>query len=617
MCGISGIFTKKKINGRAISQSLESIQHRGPDNSLCGSFNDQKFQFLSHELSDNETKSSYQNAESVESDNWIGFNRLSIIDLSNNGMQPYYDAASQTAFMLNGEIYNFSELRETELKNETFISNSDTEVAFKLYLKFGDEFVHKLRGMFVISVVDYAKGKVKIWRDRFGVKPLYYTINTEKFIFSSEMKGLFWTELIQKEIEPKHLAHVYYLHANFARNTIYKNVFSLEPATKLEVDFNSFELKKEKYWTLQYQPENQIIEREEFHSDLNEIVQLSAVADVNQALMLSGGLDSGILAHFLAKNNSEIEAVTIYNRNDERLNEFEFAKITAQKNNMKLRGFEVPDKVDLTTLYEYTTTEEEPSDAIEPAYFLSKKASENNIKVLYNALGLDELFFGYKYYAQALKFNSQKKLLFNSFKILLKGKKRYKYDEMTKLGIFALPIITRSSMSWNSIQELFGQNDWEHPVSELMKAVPQDFYKMPLAKQLSWLDFHFYISSYHSFRSDQPSMKHSLEMRFPFLDHLFVQKYFNQSYLHEGLKEDYNKPFLRKNAENLLDGRVLKMPKKGFTMPHDSWMQDVPHHSLDYEQLKPIFADIDLKNWADTTKKKWLMFSTSQIINNE
>lgn len=616
MCGISGIFTKEKINGRAISQSLKSIQHRGPDNSLCGIYKNQKFQFLSNEISDNETKSYYINSENEQSDNWIGFNRLSIIDLSNNGMQPFYDESSQTAFMLNGEIYNFSELRDNELRNESFISNSDTEVAFKLYLKFGDEFIHKLRGMFTIVVVEYISGKVKIWRDRFGVKPLYYIINEHQFIFSSEMKGLFATELIQKEIETKHLAHIYYLNSNFAPNTLYQNIFCLEAATKLEVDFNSFQFKKVKYWELKYEPQNQVIEREEFISDLNEVTRLSTVADVKQALMLSGGLDSGILSHFLSLNNAEIEAVTIYNKNDDRLNEFEFAKITAEKNNMKLSGFEVPDNVDLATLYEYATTEEEPSGSIEPAYFLAKKASEKNTKVLYNALGLDELFYGYKYFAQAIKFDSYKSFLSNKFKYLLKGSKHYRYDEMTKLGIHALPFITRSTMSWKSILELFGRNDWEHPVLELMKDVPPDFYKFPVEKQLSWLDFHFYISSYHTFRSDQPSMKHSVEMRFPFLDHLFVQKYFNQTYLNQNLSSNNNKPFLRKNAGSLLDERVLNMPKKGFSMPRESWVKSLPKTIPDLYSIKQLY-NVDLVSWADTTTKKLFLFSTAQSLRND
>lgn len=614
MCGISGIFTKENLNGYAISQSLKSISHRGPDNSLSGCFRNQGFNFYSNEISDAETQNKFPEAYQFESNNWIGFNRLSIIDLTNNGMQPFYDKASQTAFMLNGEIYNFSQLKKIELKGETFQSQTDTEVAFKLYLKLGDEFIHKLRGMFVISIIEYSKGKVKLWRDRFGIKPIYYHLSNQQFIFSSEIKGVFETQLLKKEMESKHLAHIYYLHSNFAPNTLYKNIYSLEAGTKLEVDINSFKSKKAKYWTLEYQPQVKIIGKEEFNSDLNEIVQLSAIADVNQALMLSGGLDSGILAHFLAKNNPQIEAITIFNENNPAQNEFEFARITAERNDMKLLSIGIPDVVDLNTLFEYAVSEEEPSGFIEPAYFLSKKASEKNIRVLYNALGLDELFYGYKYYSQALKFDSYKKLLFNSLKYLLTEEKRYKYDEMTKLGIYAIPFIARSSMSWKRIKELFGQNDWEHPVEELMKQVPSEFYRMPMVKQLSWLDFHFYISSYHAFRSDQPSMKHHIEMRFPFLDHLFIQKYFNQSYLHQELSTVNNKPFLRKNASQFLDERVLNMPKKGFSMPQETWVSGLSDLESELKSLESLFGNKNLSKWSDDSTKKWFLFSTAQYL---
>lgn len=614
MCGISGIFTKESIDGVAITNSLKSIQHRGPDNSLCAIYQNQQIQFLSNDLSDTETSETYPNLFDKESTNWIGFNRLSIIDLSNNGMQPFYDEKSQTGFMLNGEVYNFSELKENELKGEKFHSQSDSEVAFRLYLKLGDAFIHKLRGMFVISVIEYDKGKVKIWRDRFGIKPLYYHISNEQFIFSSEMKGIFETGKLKKEISPRHLAHIYYLHSNFAPNTLYKNVFSLEAGTKLEVDLSSFSLKKEKYWTLHYQPENNIIDKEEFLSDLNEIIRLSTVADVKQALMLSGGIDSGILSHFFAKNNTAIEAITIYNKSNDLLNEYEFAKITAERNKMKFWGIEVPDNVDLQTLYEYAITEEEPSGSIEPAYFLSKKASEKHFRVLYNALGLDELFYGYKYYSQSLQFDLYKKLLLNPFKYLLKKNKRDRYDELTRIGIHALPFITRSPMSWKCVLELFGEKDWEHPVEELMRQVPSEFFQMPTIKQLSWMDFYFYISSYHSFRSDQPSMKSNIEMRFPFLDHFFVQKYFNQSYLHKGLSKTNNKPFLRKNINDLLDQRVLNMPKKGFSMPQESWMRELSGMDSEIDNLVSIFGNKDLSKWADTPTKKWFLFSTAQNL---
>lgn len=613
MCGISGIFSKQEMDGNSITRSLKSIHHRGPDDSISGTYKEGKFNYYSNELSRQETRLKYPSAENILSENWIGFNRLSIIDLSSNAMQPFYDENSETAFMLNGEIYNFKELKKKELKSETFQSNSDTEVAFRLYLKYGDSFVNLLRGMFTIVIVEYGKKKLKIWRDRFGIKPLFYHISPENFIFSSEMRGIFETGKLEKKISRKHLAHLFYLQSNFAPHTMYENIYSLEAGTRLELNLEKFELKKEKYWNLNYQPQDREIGKEEFHADLEEIVKLASVSDVKQAIMLSGGLDSGMLAYFLKKTTPEIQAVTIYNKNFSRVDEYHLAKRTAEHNQIDFLPIEIPQDLSKEEIYEFATTEEEPSNTREPTYFLTREAiREFDIKVLHNALGPDELFYGYKYYTQALQLQKVNALLLNSFKYLLKGKKKYKYDELTQMGLATLPLISKSSFGWQEIQEIFGEN-WEHPILEIMREVPADFQFMPLIKQISWMDFHFYISSYHAFRSDQSSMRNSVEMRFPFLDHLFVQKYFNQSYLHKDLTYENNKPFVRKHAKGILDERVLSGPKKGFSIPRELWTNQIDFHS-EISGLKDFFDKKDLVKWADTPAKKWLLFSTAQHL---
>lgn len=614
MCGISGIFTKQNIDGKLISDSLKSIQHRGPDNSLCARFIEKEFRFYSNELSNQATCERFPNLKGETSNNWIGFNRLSIIDLSNNGMQPFYDEESQTAFMLNGEIYNYKELKANYLNFETFQSESDTEVAFKLYLKQGNEFIQKLRGMFIIVLIDYQKQKVKIWRDRMGIKPLYYFANNETFIFSSEMRGIFHTGLVNKEISEKHLAYNYYLQSTFAPHSLYKNVYSLEAGSKLEFDLKDFTFQKEKYWALEYHPESQEIGREEYLSDLDEIVKMASISDVKQAIMLSGGLDSGILAYFLKKNTPDIQAITIYNNGYDQVDEYENAKITADKNRIEFLPIEIPESIGTEEIYEYATSEEEPSSSLEPTYFLSKEAVNRfDIKVLHNALGLDELFYGYKYYPQAIFIQKFHKFGNYGLKHFLKGKKRFKYEELSELGIFTLPLLSKSAIGWGEILDLFDSN-WEHPINEIMEQVPSEFHKMPLLKQISWLDFHYYISSYHSFRGDQSSMKNSVEMRFPFLDHVFVQKYFNQSYLHKGLSYKNNKPFLRKNAKGILDERILSMSKKGFSIPRELWTKNLPNFESEMESLQTIFGNKDLVNWANTPAKKWQLFTTAQNL---
>ncbi|TGN29374.1 asparagine synthase (glutamine-hydrolyzing) [Empedobacter tilapiae] len=618
MCGISGIFSKDKLSDSSILNSLGSIKHRGTNNTIHSCFFEQDLHFYSSKLSDKRTQFDLKNSEGFLVNNWIGFNRLSILDLSNNGMQPFYENDAKIALTMNGEIYNFRELRKEFLLDKDFSSDSDTEVVFQLYLKLGDDFVHHLRGMFTIVIIDYKNNEAKIWRDRFGIKPFYYYLDDKYFIFSSETTGIFATDLVERSIDFKHLAYSFYLNSSFSPHTIYNNIYSLEAATKLEVDLTTLKAKKEIYWQLEYQPNNKSISKEEFLDDVCKLVNLASVADVKQAVMLSGGLDSGLLAYQFGKNKIDIEALTIYNTDVEEQNELEFAKSNAENAKLDLLSFKIENEVTLQTIKEYCLAEEEPNSSPEPAYFLSKKAFENKYTILHNALGLDELFYGYGYYHQAKKMQIIRPFLLKPFKYLLKGSKRHKYEEITRFGIEAAPFIMRSFSSWVAIQKLFskyGSENWEHPISILMNKVREtnsNFEKMPLLKKISYLDFYYYISSHHSLRSDVPAMKNEIEMRFPYLDHLFVQKYFNISDLHQGLTKENNKPFLRKNVTNILPKDVLSMKKKGFSMPTSKWLESV-NLEKDFPELTAVFGE-NYKNWMNHPSKKWFLISTSLLL---
>ena len=620
MCGFSGVFTKQIIDDKALLQSLNAIKHRGPDNTIHATYKEE-FTCFSSELSDQETQDNYSTSVQYESNNWIGFNRLSILDLSNEGMQPFYDKVTNTAFLFNGEVYNFSTLKADFLQDVTFKSNSDTEVIFHLYLKLGDEFIHHLRGMFAIVVIDYNNHQLKVWRDRFGIKPFYYFVDKKQFIFSSEIKGIFATNLVDKKINYQHLAYSLYLNTNFAPNTIYEGIHSLEAAKQLTVDLTHFQISKETYWTLDYQPHSRVVESTEFLADVDEVVKLASVADVKQAVMLSGGLDSGLLAYKLGELHADIDAISIFNKNIDAQNEIEFARSNANNSGLNLIEVEIDNEVDIETLKEYILAEEEPNVCPEPAYFLAKKAHQNKYVVLHNALGLDELFYGYAYYYWAKIGKQLEPFLFKDLKHLLNGNKRYKYEELTTFGLVALPFVMRSTASWESIQELFKSNgsaDWKHPVKVLLDQVKQvnpKFEKFPLLKQISYLDFYYYISSHHSLRSDIPSMLNHIEMRFPYLDHHFVQKYFNCSNLDQNLSLKKNKPFLRKAVGKILPNDVLFMPKKGFSMPTSIWLKDVDVTS-DFPEVKAAFGNMS-DEWLSDPSKKWWIISASLVLNNQ
>ena len=135
---------------------------------------------------------------------------------------------------------------------------------------------------------------------------------------------------------------------------------------------------------------------------------------------------------------------------------------------------------------------------------------------------------------------------------------------------------------------------------------------MHLIKKISYLDFYYYISSHHSLRTDSPAMKNEIEMRFPYLDHLFVQKYFNCSFLDQDLSKENNKSFLRKNVQTILPKDVLSMKKKGFSMPTSKWLESV-NLEQDFPELKTYFGE-NYKNWIDHPSKKWFLISTSLLM---
>ncbi len=621
MCGFSGVFSKNKlIDEASILQSLKSIKHRGPNDTLIAQFNDEKFKLFSTEISSSASKEKYPNSSNLKSNNFIGFNRLSVVDLSSNGMQPIFSEDRKIAFMMNGEIYNYLDIKNNYLKNETFHSQTDTEVAFKLYQKLGDNFIHELRGMFAIVVIDYTKNQVKIWRDRFGIKPFFYHLTNENFVFSSEMKGIFSTNLVQKKVDPKQLAYLFYLSTNFAPNTLYHNINSLEPATKLTLNLDDFTIEKEVYWRLEYEENKVEICKDEFISDLRKVSKLATTGDVKQAIMLSGGLDSGILAKLVSPEIDQ--AFSIYNEQIDSLNEIHFARLNAQNAKVNLIPIEIPNKVNNQELIDYATSEEEPNTSPEPTYFLSKKAHEKEFTVLYNALGLDELFYGYDYYIRAKKLNKIEGF-YKSLPLekILKSGKSYKLKEVKNLGLETIGFVNRSHTSWENIKELFVNYDsknWSHPAENIMKLVREtqpNFDNFPLLKKISWLDFYYYIGSHHSFRSDQPAMKFCIEMRFPFLDHLFVQKYFNSKNLDQNLSFKNNKPFLRKNISELMNKEIFNMPKKGFSMPTNEWLQNF--EQLDKTTLYNYFGEKNLRKFESKTTIHWQLFSIAQFLKNE
>ncbi|HEY3370547.1 MAG TPA: asparagine synthase (glutamine-hydrolyzing) [Prolixibacteraceae bacterium] len=574
MCGFSGIISNGELHPQTIVDSISTIKHRGPDDTLV--FTGEKKFYACHLSNPASIKNFPLLPVDKKSKQFFAFNRLSIVDLSQNAMQPFFDEEKEIVMMLNGEIYNYIELKNQFLRDEAFISQSDSEVAFRLYLKFGDQFIQLLRGMFSIVVYDFKNNQLKAWRDRLGMKPFYYALKDGIFVFSSEMKGIFATQVIRKEINHQGLAYSMYLGTCPSPLTIFKNISSLQAGCQLAYSSTSGEIKSEPYWHLKYSPSQRTIGFEEFNTDMEELCRLHRTGDVEKALMLSGGMDSGTLAHYFSKFDPELKCLNIYAENHS-IDERPYASANASNAHLEIVYLEIPITPSEDQIEGCLNAEEEPNSIPEPAVFLCSKAKDMGIEVLYSALGPDELFGGYNYFATVHRFNKLGGVLKFIPAIFVPNRYRSKLKEVRKYGFEYYPISSRRLFPWEDIVQFLqkkGEQIPIHPIEYIDNQVNNlypAFQQLPLLKKVSYLDIFYNISSHHTFRSDQPSMRFSIEMRFPFLDHLFIEKYFNQADTFENLGK-YLKPQFRDYVSTVLPGKIFEMEKKGFSMPTEKWI---------------------------------------------
>ena len=331
--------------------------------------------------------------------------RLSIIDLS-SGNQPIYSDDKKVIIVFNGEIYNYKILKsKLEAKNITFKTNSDTEVILKIYLEFGVNSFSKLDGMFAFSIYDKRINKLFITRDFFGEKPLYYSNVNENFIWGSELKSVKSQLKFFPEISKKGLELFFSLTYIPAPYTIYEGVSKLEPNNYIEY---AIEEKKLSIHQIEQKTEKENLKfdgtfdeaKQKTKELIEESVYSRSVSDVPIGTFLSGGVDSSIVTHCLAKNtDSKINTFSI-GFEKKSFDETDKSRVVAKLINSNHHEFIINEKSLFSSLDEILENFDEPfADASAlPTFLVSKKTSEH-VKVALTGDGGDEVFGGYnKYY---------------------------------------------------------------------------------------------------------------------------------------------------------------------------------------------------------------------------
>lgn len=581
MCGISGSYLRRKVNYKDkedLEFSLEAIKHRGPD-----------------------ARSINQKGNSV----LLGHNRLSIIDLTEGANQPF--VIDEYTLVFNGEIYNYKELREVLIsEGRTFKTQSDTEVLLMAYIHWGQAMVEKLRGMWAFTIYNEKSREMFISRDRFGIKPLYYHTNDNGFYFASEIKAFFPFGV--SRLVDRQMVINYYISGltDYDERTFFVDVKQLLPGNNLIVR-DGLIISSYSYYKF-----NSKIGKKFSESDLTEAFDLHLRSDVRIGTSLSGGVDSSLIASYVAKVIKQDQFIAICSDPlPKEKSELIFAKEVSDYSGIDLRVSE-PDEIQFfKDIEKFVYSIEEPTISSSPylQYKVMEKAKSLGIKVMLDGQGGDEAFLGYERYyvcyliSQLLQFRIIKFIttfldISNNSKLsLLKIIKYFVYFGIP--GMRSLASIIKNGEVKFVDKVKYCKNLKFEGFSNLKKLLEQEFFSTQLPHLLRY--------------EDRNSMAHSIEARVPFVDHKVIEGGFHKE-ITESFKNGYTKYFLRKMLSKYSTKNIAWRKKKfGYESPEKSWMlgnkEKVIEEILTSKILKSF---VDLEKISSLSENKiWRLYNIS------
>lgn len=431
--------------------------------------------------------------------------RLCIQDLSTNAKQPLHNEDETIWVILNGEIYNFLELRNNLKHKHEFYTNSDTEVIIHAYEEYGENFIDKLNGMFAFAIYDIKKKKLLIFRDRLGVKPLFYTKNKNGLLFSSEIKSILQYEEIKRKINYNALNQ--FITHGYASDgqTLLKSISELLPGHKMIYDLKTKDFEIKKYWELHVKEENNTEDYfiKKLENFLDNSIEDRMISDAPLGAFLSGGLDSSLMVAMM--NNSTDNSVRTFTTGfNHELDEYKEAQIVAEHCNtdhteINLTFYELTKSLP-TILWHMEFPFGRPSIL---SNFLATKQIKKYVTVAFTGEGSDECFGGYNRYLPFVNNNSKIPELSQS---IYSGFFR---DEKTVKEIF----------NNNIHAKFFKNNNFNKILDNILNTSQKNRYLNNLLK----FEFETEIPGAQTWRIDRTGSAHAVELREPFLDYRLVE----------------------------------------------------------------------------------------------
>jgi len=583
MCGICGVVNRDRGNPvppKLLRAMCDTIRHRGPDDE--GSF--------------------------IRGNIALGARRLSIIDVA-GGHQPLSNEDGSIWVAYNGEIYNFQELKqELTAAGHRFATSTDTEVLAHGYEEWGEDIVQRLRGMFAFAIWDKKNDAVRIFRDRLGIKPLYYALlDNGTLVFGSEIKAILKHPGVPRRLDPQALDMFLTLEYVPAPYSIFRDIRKLPAGSRLRYHQGNIHI--DRYWNLVPPSDMNRADasrsrlpelKEELYSLLREAVKMRLISDVPLGAFLSGGIDSSCIVGLMHEAGAAPLKTFSIGFEDASYNELDHARRIARRFSTEHEEFILkPQALELTERLVSHLDEPFGDFSIFPTYMVSEMA-RRHVTVILSGDGGDEIFGGYDHYqAQKLArmmqpFGLDRILPFLAATFPPADKKKGAWNKFRRFGQGFANESRLRHLRWmmflsgpekarlyssDFIRRLGGITPLDHlpPFRDIYRIMPEfDSVSAEL-----YLDLNAYLVDNILVKVDRMSMAASLETRVPLLDHKVVEFIFRlpgRLKLH-GLTTKW---LFKKSMESLLPRKNIYRSKEGFSIPIKHWLK---------HELKPMLCD--------------------------
>lgn len=553
MCGIVGFIDKSKDKKKIIKDMADLIIHRGPDS----------------------------DGYYVDDNIALGFRRLSIIDLG-TGSQPIFNEEKDKVIIFNGEIYNYQTIKEDLLaKGHKFTTKADTEVILHGYEEYGEKILNKLRGMFAFVIYDIKTKELFGARDFFGIKPFYYYIDDEVFMFGSEIKSFLGNPNFKREFNKEMLPLYLSFQYSALEDSFFKNVYKLKPGCYFKYKDGKFKL--EKYYNLELEPyEDRSFDdfKDGIRDLLNDSVEAHKVSDVEVGSFLSSGVDSSLIATI-----SSVNKTFTVGWDNNNYSEIDYAKDLSKKIKVK----NISKKISKSEYFEkfpmiqYYMDEPLADPSAIALYFVAEIASKH-VKVCLSGEGADEIFGGYNIYQEPFTVSWYYKIPFPIRKFI---------------GVLATPFRNHSGFNFlirrgKKIEDRYIGNAFIFDTYEIDKVLnyksnkkytdlTKPYYKhcknYDDVMKMQYIDFNFWLVGDILLKADKMSMANSLEVRVPYLDRVLVD-YARHLPTKYKVNEKVTKYAFREVAKEVLDKKVANKKKLGFPVPIRVWLREEDTYNL-------------------------------------